>query len=168
MAACAHASVFSWITSFGVPETITSDHGLQFISNVLSNGAVERFHCCLEHALFARTAMATWAEEIPWILLGLHAKLREDTGLSPAEAVFGAPIVWLNEFLMTQFFKKSLDAPAFSLPRHLSLQLSSEFPADLLSVRLVWVRHGGMVPSLHHLYDGPYIFLRRGPCAFSL
>jgi hypothetical protein len=37
----------------------------------------------------------------PWVLLvlGLHAQLREDTGLSPAEAVFGALIVLPNEFL---------------------------------------------------------------------
>jgi hypothetical protein len=45
------------------------------------------------------TPAATWTEEIPWVLLGLHAQLREDTGLSPAEAVFGAPIVFPNEFL---------------------------------------------------------------------
>jgi hypothetical protein len=40
--------------------------------------------------------MATWAKEIPWVLLGLRAQPREDTGLSPAEAVFGAPIVLPN------------------------------------------------------------------------
>ncbi len=96
----------------------TSDHGPQISSNVWSqlcymlhithrlttayhpesNGAVERLHRCLKDALRARTAAATWAEEIPWVLLGLHAQPREDTGFSPAEAVFGAPIVLANEF----------------------------------------------------------------------
>ncbi len=33
------------------------------------------------------------------MLLGLGAQLREDTGLSLAEAVFGAQIVLPNEFL---------------------------------------------------------------------
>jgi hypothetical protein len=61
-----------------------------------SNGAVERLHCHLKDALRARIAMATWAKEIPWVLLGLHAQPREDTGLSPAEAVFGASIVLPN------------------------------------------------------------------------
>jgi hypothetical protein len=61
-----------------------------------SKGAVERLHCHLKDALHARIAMATWAKEIPWVLLGLHAQPREDTGLSPAEAVFGAPIVLPN------------------------------------------------------------------------
>jgi hypothetical protein len=39
------------------------------------------------------------AQEIPWVLFGLHAQPREDTGLSPAEAVFGPPIAVPNEFL---------------------------------------------------------------------
>ncbi len=36
------------------------------------------------------------------MLLGLRAQPREDTGLSPAEAVFGAPIVLPNEFLQNE------------------------------------------------------------------
>ncbi len=33
-AACTKALTFTWIYRFGVPETITSDHGLQFTSNL--------------------------------------------------------------------------------------------------------------------------------------
>jgi hypothetical protein len=32
--ACANALTFSWISCFGIPETITSDHGPQFTSNL--------------------------------------------------------------------------------------------------------------------------------------
>ncbi len=49
--------------------------------------------------LCTRTAEVTWSEELPFVLLGLHAQQREDSGLSPAEAVFGAPIVLPDEFL---------------------------------------------------------------------
>ncbi len=35
-AACTRALIFSWMTSFGVPETITSDRGSQFSSNIWS------------------------------------------------------------------------------------------------------------------------------------
>jgi hypothetical protein len=63
------------------------------------NCTVKRLHCRLKDALRVRTAAATWAKEIPWVLLGLRAKPREDTGLYPAEAVFSAPIVLSNEFL---------------------------------------------------------------------
>jgi hypothetical protein len=78
---------------------------------------------------------ATWDEELPFVLLGLRAKPSEDTGLSLAEAVFGTLIVLPNEFLqrdefsvdsIVKNFEKTLDAPAFSLPRHNS---SSQLPA---------------------------------------
>jgi hypothetical protein len=142
-----------------------------------SNGAVERLHSHLKDVLHACTAAGAWAEEIPWVLLGLCAQLREDTDLSPAEAVFGAPIVVPNEFLkgdeipvdtFSKYFLKSLDAPAFSLPRHnLSCQLPSELLADLLSACLVWVRRGSMVPPPLPLYDRPYAVLCQGPRAFT-
>ncbi len=75
------------------------------------------------------------------MLLGLRAQLREDTGLSPAEAVFGAPIVLPNDFLQNEEmsvdaiiknFSKTLYVPAVSLPMHnSSAQLSDELPGDL-------------------------------------
>ncbi len=101
-ATCAKALTFSWISRFGVPEIISSDHGPQFTSNLWSqlcsmlniahrqttayhpesNGAVERLHCRLKDTLRTRTAAATWANELPLILLSLRAQPREDTGLS--------------------------------------------------------------------------------------
>ncbi len=96
------------------------------------------------------------------VLLGLREQLREDTGLYPAEAVFGGPIVLPNEILkedeipvdtISNKFLKSLDASAFFLPRHSSsCQLPSELPADLLSGRLIWVRWRGL--PVHPLYNG--------------
>jgi transposase InsO family protein len=100
-------------------ETITSDRGPEFTSYLWfqlcemlnishkqtiayhpeSNGAVSRLHHCLKDALRARAAAAIWSEKLPFVLLGLRAQPREDTGLSPAEAVFGAQIVLPNEFL---------------------------------------------------------------------
>jgi hypothetical protein len=75
--------------------------------------------------------------------LGLRAQLREDTGLSPAEAVFGAPIVLPNEFLQNKEmsvdaiiknFSKTFHIPAVSLPRHnSSAQLQAKLPGNLLS-----------------------------------
>jgi hypothetical protein len=143
-----------------VPETITSDRGPQFTSNLWFqlcemlnishkqttayhpewNGAVERLHRCLKDALRARAAAATWSEELPFVLLGLRAQPREDTGLSPTEAVFGALIVLPNEFLqndelsvdtIVKKFSKTLHVSAPSLPRHnSSTELPSELPAS--------------------------------------
>ncbi len=44
---------------------------------------VERLHRHLKDALHASTAAVTWSEELPFVLLSLHAQPREDTGLSP-------------------------------------------------------------------------------------
>jgi hypothetical protein len=77
---------------------------------------------------------------------GIRAQLREDTGLSPAEAVFGGQIVLPNKFLQNdefsvtifQKFSKTLHVSAPSLPRHnSSTDLPSELPAELLSAPLV-------------------------------
>jgi hypothetical protein len=112
------------------------------------------------------------------VLLGLRAQPREDTGLSPAEAVFSAPIVLPNEFLQNEEmpvdtiiknFSKTLHVPAVSLPWHnSSAQLPDELPCNLLSTSLVWVRRGGVIPPLQALYDDPYTVLRRGPRSFTI
>jgi hypothetical protein len=123
-AACTKALIFSWISRFGVPEMITSDRGTQFTSNIWSkpcemllishrqttayhpesNGAVERLHRHLKDDLRARATAATWFEKLPFVLLGLRAQPREDTGFSPAKAVFGTPIILPNEFLQGDEF----------------------------------------------------------------
>jgi hypothetical protein len=139
-----------------------------------ANGAVERLYHSLKDALRACAAVATWAE-LPWVLLGLRAQLREETGLSLAEAVFGTPIVLPNEFLheeefsvdnIFKKFSKTLDAPAFSLSikHNSSCLLPEELPADLLHTPFVWLRQGVVVPPLWCSYG----VLRRGPLPFTI
>jgi hypothetical protein len=159
-------------------QATTSDRGPQFTSNLWfklcemlhishkqttayhpeSNGAVERLHRRLKDALRPRAAAATWSEELPFVLLGLLVQPREDTGLSPAEADFGTPIVLPNEFLQNEEmsvdaivknFLKTMHVPAVSLARHnSSAQLLDELPGELLSAPLVCVRRGGVIPPL--------------------
>jgi hypothetical protein len=131
-----------------------------------ANGAVKRLHCRLKDVLRARAAVATWAEELPWVLLGLRAQLREDAGLSPAEAGVGAPIVLPREFLhgeefsvdnISKNFFKTLDALAFpvSRKRKFSRLQPEELPANLLCAPFVWLRRGGVVPPLQCPYNSP-------------
>jgi hypothetical protein len=127
----------------------------------------------LKDALRAHAAAATWSKEQPFVLLRLRAQLREDTGLSPAEALFDAQIVLPNEYLQNEEFSvddiiknfsKTLHVSAPSLLRHNSItDLPRELPAKLLSAPLIWVRWGGVVSPLQPLYDGPYAVLRHGP-----
>jgi transposase InsO family protein len=114
------SALFSWwICRFGVPAIITSDRGAQFTSNIWNslclllqikhqpttayhsqaNGMVERLHRRLKDALRARGATATWAAELPWVLLGLQSSPREDTNISPAQALYGTPLVLPNQYL---------------------------------------------------------------------
>jgi hypothetical protein len=64
-----------------------------------SNGMVECFHRRLKDALCARCAAANWVDHLPWVLLGLRAAAREDDGSTPAQAVFGSPLILPGEFL---------------------------------------------------------------------
>jgi hypothetical protein len=143
-----------------------------------ANSEVERLQCRLKDPLRACAAAATWAKELPWVLLGLRSQPREDTGLSPAEAVFGVPLVLPNEFLQAQEFSvdqifnkfsKTLDTTAFSLPsKH---NKSCQLPAELLRTPLVWVCRSGIALLLARPYDGPCSVcsvLHRRPCSFTI
>ena len=102
----------AWVSRFGVPETVLSDRGAQFTSEVWrksltwlgidvsvttsyhlqANGLVQRFHRTLKNAL--RCAVRTsksWSRSLPWVLLGLRHALKIDTATSTAEVVYGAP-----------------------------------------------------------------------------
>ncbi len=114
-----HALFQGWVSRFRVLANITSDRGAQFTSSLWaalcsvlniqhnqttayhpqSNGMVERFHRRLKDALRARCAAANWVDHFPWVLLGLHAAARENDGSTPAQAVFGSPLILPGQFL---------------------------------------------------------------------
>jgi transposase InsO family protein len=119
VADCADQFISGWVAHFGVPELLTSDRGVQFTSalwgavikklgikhtmsttfNPQSNDLVQRAHRSLKDALKARLAGSEWVSHQPWVLLGLRAAPREDSGISAAKMVFGAlltlPGPWL-------------------------------------------------------------------------
>ena len=102
-----------------VPDIITPDRGAQFTLGLLraicstlnishqqttayhpqSNGLVEHLHRRLKDALRARAAAPDWPAQVPWVLMGIRSTPCEDSSSTPAEAVFGMPMVLPGQFL---------------------------------------------------------------------
>jgi hypothetical protein len=60
---------------------------------------VEFFHRRLKDGLWARCAAANWMDHLPFVLLGLRLAAREDNNNTPAQAVFGSPLILPRQFL---------------------------------------------------------------------
>jgi hypothetical protein len=136
---------------------------------------VERCHRRLKDALRARLAGPDWPLHLPWVLMGLRAAPTEDTGVSAAEVVFGAPLVLPGQILDTDepppadFIAKLRQSGPPPPSRPLSYaQMAAKPPAALLSAAFVYVRKGGTIPPLSLLYSGPYRVLASGPKVFRL
>jgi transposase InsO family protein len=110
--ACVDAVIRGWITRFGVPYCITLDRGPQFTGAVWAvlsqklgiqhisatpyhlqaNGMVKPFNHQLKEALRSCNCDNAWAARLPWVLMGLRAVPKEDSGLSSAKLVYGQPL----------------------------------------------------------------------------
>ena len=104
----------SWISTYGVPETITTDRGAQFTSRIWtqllqtwgikhntttayhpqSNGMVERLHRRLKESLIAlcKDERDKWFWRLPMTLLALRTTVKPDIGASPSDLVYGEGI----------------------------------------------------------------------------
>lgn len=107
-----------WITRFGCPLNLTTDQGSTFLSQLFiqlakrmgiqkfrttayhpqSNGKVENWHRSLKAALMCRGKTEQWVSELPTVLLGLRACLRDDTQISAAEMVLGEALRLPGDF----------------------------------------------------------------------
>jgi transposase InsO family protein len=199
---CANALFKGWVSRFGVPAVITSDRRTQFISSLWatlcslikiqlnqtiayhpqSKGMVERFHRRLKDALRACCAATNWVNHLPWVLLGLCAADREDDSSTPAQAVFGSPLILHGQFLdspelppkkfLSNFLKHwTLSAAKHTSTRHntaAARRLLLQLPNDLTCAPTVFLRRDRQVPLLQPLYDDTYAVIRRSLHQFTL
>jgi Integrase core domain len=193
-AACVDAMIQCWVPRYGVPAILTSDRGTQFVSAVWqslcrrlgiqqavtteyhpqANGMVERAHCQLKDVLRARLAGPQWLEYLPWALLGLRAAPKEDSAVSSAELMFGAPLVLPGQLLqaaelpIAEVVKKLRDLSPPAMRKLSYAQTAASVPPGLMTARYVYVRRGGVSPPLSPPYQGPYLVLSSGPKFFHL
>lgn len=169
---CARAFFSGWIARFGVPASVTSDRGTQFVSELWrrmlalcgtkihhstayhpqSNGIIERFHRRLKAALRARLTTADWSNELPIILLGLRTTFSEELGASPAELLYGSSIT-----LPGEFFNPS--PPSLHHPTDGFLQTFRTAMQKLRAPPPSW--HGRYpAQTLPGLYSATHVFVR--------
>jgi hypothetical protein len=193
---CASALIDGWVSRFGVPSTISSDRGPQFASSVWaafckqmgvkhimttayhpqSNGMVERFHRQLKAAFRARDCGPHWLDHLPWILLGLRAAPKEDSGYSSAELVFGSRLTLPGELQQPSPPVQSELLVPPQPPRPHDTRLAGRLqpapppsvPASLRLASHVYVRRGDNRPPLAQLYSGPYAVVERQAKYFIL
>jgi hypothetical protein len=104
----------------------------------------------------------------------------EDDGSTPAQAVFGSPLILPGQFLdspelpskiFLEQFSKTLSAAEHTSTRHNTAaahRLPPQLLDDLARVPTVFVRWDVHVLPLQPLYDGPYAVIRRFLHHFTL
>ena len=119
---CARAFLYHWVSRYGVPSTLTSDRGTQFVSErwrktaVLlgtvtnsttsyhpqSNGMVERMHGTMKGALKAKLESdPNWIDMLHVVMLGMRAAVKQDLNCSASEMVFGEALRMPGEFFVS-------------------------------------------------------------------
>ncbi|KAL0269062.1 UNVERIFIED_CONTAM: hypothetical protein PYX00_010797 [Menopon gallinae] len=100
-----------FITLFGIPKSILTDQGSDFMSNLIkdltkllnikhfssspyhpqTNGALERSHLTLKDYIkhYINAQQANWDEQIPFAMFACNTNIHTSTGYSPFEILFG-------------------------------------------------------------------------------
>ena len=172
---CARVFCTGWVARFGVPATVTSDRGAQFVSELWrrmlstcgakrqtttsfhpqSNGLVERFHRRLKSALRARLNSSDWVDALPAVLLGLRNTFSEELGAAPSELLYGSAVT-----LPGEFFAPSKDAVSSPMVPNSFLPTFRATMQQLRAPPPSW--HGrNPTQSLPGLSTAQHVFVRR-------
>ena len=109
-----------------------------------------------------------WADHLPWVMLGISASPKEESGTSAAEAALGHVLAVPGQLLTTT--APPADTPALLVVIPAAKQTYAEAAATpaLDGATHVYVQRGGVGPPLADNYAGPYLVLEKGPKVFKL
>ena len=129
----------------------------------------------------ARNSSTSWLDHLPAVLLSIRSSIREDSGVSPAELVFGSPLRLPGQLLpdpaplappstdfVADLHRSLLTALPMPVVHHSARSAVPSVPQSLSSSSFVFVRVDAVRPPLCRPYEGPYRVLEHGPKTFKL
>ena len=138
-----------------------------------ANGLVERFHRRLKESLMAlcNEERHLWFWKLPMSLLSIRTTLKADIGASPSDLVYGEGLSIPGELLpdapihegelhhqrQQQLANLRLEVERLQpTPTSAHRQPQVHVPPDLATATHVFVRRGGVQPTLASPYEGPF------------
>ncbi|KAJ8722681.1 hypothetical protein PYW07_003861 [Mythimna separata] len=193
----ARAVYEGWIARYGCPEKLTSDQGRQFESELFknlmkrlgiertrttayhpqANGIIERHRRTLKTALTARLQNSSWTNELPTVMLGLRATIKNDTDVSAAEALYGQSLRLPGEMIgekITKYTQSHYEDVITSAMKKLNAahintdRRTTYIPRLLRTCSHVFVRNDAVRRPLTPTYNGPHRVLQRNDKTYTI
>ena len=150
-----------------------------------ANGLVERLHRRMKESLIAlcEDARDQWYWRLPMVLLAIRTTFKPDVGASPADLVYGEGLAIPGEILGNE----QLDDPELlrrqqNLLAHMRMEVERlqpqptsahrrpavHLPGELEDATHVFIRRGGVQPSMTSPYEGPFRVIDRNDQNFDV
>ena len=195
---CCQAFVEGWVSLFGLCRNAISDNGNTFVSKLwtkmhenlgtlvtytpvyhsASLGHLERQHRDIKVSLKAALVEMGdkygqgWSAALPWILLGKRTAYQPDIGASPAELVFGEPLLVPGDLAgadlaqdsslpeLLDKVRRNASRPAVQTSHHSNPK--QYLPEEMARCTHVWVKQPpAKLKPLDPPYKGPYEIVAR-------